>query len=73
MNMDDRDISSMLKDQGFHPRQVRLMKDRDSGKSKGAAFVEFDREEDAKDVCRDLDGKTSNGRRLKVNMADSKR
>ena len=49
------------------------MKDRETGSSKGAAFVEFDREDDAKDACKDLDGKTSNGRRLKVNMADSKR
>jgi len=71
--MSDREVNDFLKDQGFHPRQVRLMKDRETGSSKGAAFVEFDREDDAKDACKDLDGKTSNGRRLKVNMADSKR
>ena len=69
----DNDVKSYMKDQGFHPKQVRLLMDQATQQSKGAAFIEFDTKDDAQDVCKALDGKTNAGRRFRVNMADSKR
>ncbi|ERL60544.1 RNA recognition motif family protein [Piscirickettsia salmonis LF-89 = ATCC VR-1361] len=47
---------------------ARVITDRDTGRSKGFAFVEFQTQEQAQ-AALELDGKDSGGRNLKVNMA----
>jgi RNA recognition motif-containing protein len=48
---------------------VNLVKDRDSGKHKGFAFVEMTRDGDAEKAIHELDGSMMDEREIKVNEA----
>lgn len=48
---------------------VNLVKDRDSGQSKGFAFIEMVQDDDADKAIHDLDGTTMDEREIKVNQA----
>ena len=48
---------------------VDVIKDRDTGRMKGFAFVTMGTEEEAQKAINALDGKTLDGRPLKVNIA----
>jgi RNA recognition motif-containing protein len=51
---------------------VALIKDRDSGQSKGFAFVEMSSQAEAEKAIQMFNGKTLGSRELKVNMARPK-
>lgn len=51
---------------------VALIKDRDSGQSKGFAFVEMSNQAEAEKAIQMFNGKTVGNRELKVNMARPK-
>lgn len=51
---------------------AQVIKDRDSGQSKGFAFVEMDDDEAAKKAIEALDGKEFEGRMIVVNVARPK-
>ena len=53
-------------------QQVRIMTDRDTGKSRGFAFVEMVSDEDAAKAVTALNGKEFGGRALTVNEARPK-
>jgi RNA recognition motif-containing protein len=48
---------------------VSLIKDRDTGRSKGFAFVEMNSQSEAEQAIKDLDGKPVGSRNIKVNPA----
>ncbi len=48
---------------------VNIIKDRDSGNSKGFGFVEMENEADGESAIEALDGKDIDGRGIKVNQA----
>ncbi len=48
---------------------VKIVKDRESGRSKGFGFVTFDSEEEAERAQKELDGVEFDGRTLKFDMA----
>ena len=48
---------------------VALIKDRDTGRSKGFAFVEMSSQSEAEQAKKNLDGKTVGNREIKVNKA----
>jgi RNA recognition motif-containing protein len=50
-------------------QQVRIMTDRDTGKSRGFAFVEMANDEDAAKAIAALNGKELGGRALTINEA----
>lgn len=50
-------------------KSVALIKDRETGRSKGFAFVEFETQVDAEKAISLFDGKEFQGRALKVNLA----
>ncbi len=50
-------------------KSVAIIKDRDSGRSKGFAFVEMSTQEEAQQAISLLDGKEFQTRMLKINMA----
>ena len=50
-------------------QQIRIMTDRDTGKSRGFAFVEMAQDEDATKAIAALNGKELGGRALTVNEA----
>ena len=52
--------------------QVRIMTDRDTGKSRGFAFVEMAQDEDAAKAIAALNGKEFGGRALTINEARPK-
>ena len=49
--------------------EVLLMKDRETNKSRGFAFVSFESPADAKDAARDMNGKSLDGKAIKVEQA----
>jgi RNA recognition motif-containing protein len=53
-------------------QQVKIMTDRDTGKSRGFAFVEMTQDEDAAKAIAALNGKDFGGRALTVNEARPK-
>ena len=53
-------------------QQVRIMTDRDTGKSRGFAFVEMVQDEDAAKAIAALNGKDFDGRALTINEARPK-
>jgi len=50
-------------------KEVKIITDRDSGKSKGFGFVEMENQTDAEKAINELNEKELNGRALKVNEA----
>ena len=52
---------------------VNVITDRDTGRSRGFAFVEMDDGSAADDAMRALDGTEMGGRSLRVNEAEAKR
>jgi RNA recognition motif-containing protein len=48
---------------------TNLVTDRDTGRSRGFAFVEMAKDEDAQSAISNLDGRDFMGRNLKVNVA----
>ena len=49
-------------------QSVKIIKDRDSGRSKGFGFVEMTSGDDAQNCIENLDGKEVDGRQLRVNI-----
>ena len=53
-------------------RSVKIVTDKDTGRSRGFAFVDLENEEQAKAAIDELNGKDFNGRALKVNEAEER-
>lgn len=54
-------------------KSVKIITDRESGRSKGFGFVEMESEDDAKAAIENLDGKNIGGRPLRVSEARERR
>ena len=65
-------IEGFFNNDNFRPLRIRVLTD-DTGRSKGAAFVDFGSQAEAQDACR-LDGREMAGthRRLRINPANNK-
>jgi RNA recognition motif-containing protein len=53
-------------------RSVKIISDKETGRSRGFAFVDLDSDEEAKAAISELNGKDFNGRALKVNEAEER-
>jgi RNA recognition motif-containing protein len=53
-------------------RSVKIVTDKETGRSRGFAFVDLETEEEAKAAIDELDGKDFSGRALKVNEAEER-
>jgi cold-inducible RNA-binding protein len=67
----DRDLERLFAQYGT-VRSARVITDRDSGKSKGFAFVEMDSDNEAKAAIDALNGSELEGRAMTVNEARAK-
>ncbi len=64
----DKDLEAMFADLGA-VTSVTIIKDRDSGQSKGFGFVEMPDIKEAQNAIKSLNGKEVNGRTLTVSQA----
>ncbi len=66
--MNDQDLENVFSEFGSVV-SCKIINDRETGRSKGFAFVEMESSEAGKAAIESLDGKESEGRNLKVNEA----
>lgn len=64
----DRDLQKVFEEFG-DVTSSKVIKDRETGRSKGFAFVEMQNDEEAQAAIDKLDGSEINGRTVKVNKA----
>lgn len=67
-SMTEDELSELFSAYGT-PDSVKIVMDRDTGRSKGFGFVEFSNDEEAKAAMSGLNGKDIQGRSLTVNEA----
>lgn len=70
-NTDESELTQLFQPHG-DVLSAKVITDRDSGRSKGFAFVEMGTEEEAKAAISSLDGSEVDGRQLKVNESIDK-
>lgn len=75
-NLGDADqhaVEDIFRGFNLRPMRVRVLTDGETGKSKGAAFVDFGSPQEAQEACK-MDGRELPGtrRRLRINPANSK-
>ena len=60
----DDSLAELLRDEGYDFRSAKIVNDRETGKSRGFAFVEFETPEAASEAIAGLDGYILDGRPL---------
>ena len=65
-------VKQLIEGDGRTVRSVKIISDKETGRSRGFAFVDLDSEEEAKAAISELDGKDFGGRPLKVNEAEER-
>ena len=70
--MTESEIKDLVAGASRTVRAVKLITDKDSGRSRGFAFVDLDNDEEGKAAIAELNGKDVSGRPLKVNEAEEK-
>ena len=68
-NVADADLSSLCTSLNLKTESVRIMRDKDTGRSRGFAFVDLAPESDLAAAISELNGKVLDGRALTVNEA----
>ncbi|HSW38811.1 MAG TPA: RNA-binding protein [Acidobacteriota bacterium] len=68
-NITEEALSSLLADMNIPASEIRLMRDHDTGRSRGFAFAELSPEADMDSAIALLNGKIIDGRPLTVNEA----
>ena len=63
------DLKELLKEKGISAKEVKVITDKYSGKSKGFGFAEFETAEEAQKAIDALNEQELNGRKLTVNKA----
>jgi RNA recognition motif-containing protein len=67
-NTSTQELETMFAEAGT-VQSANIIEDRETGRSRGFAFVEMSTDEEAKKAIASLDGKEIDGRNLKVNEA----
>ena len=71
-NTTEETLRSVFEQDGRQVESVQVIMDRDTGRSRGFAFVEMASEEDAQNCIQALDGQEVDGRALRVNEAQER-
>ncbi len=68
-NLSDEDVREMFENLNIPVVSVKIMRDRETGKSRGFGFVELGPDVQMDSVIKELNGKVVEGRALTVNEA----
>jgi len=68
-SVDEDVLKSFIDGKGLQAKDVKVIKDKYTGRSKGFGFVAFESDEELQKAVEALDGQDLNGRALKVNKA----
>ncbi len=71
-DVEESEIQRLFEQYG-EVKSVRIIKDKETGQSKGFGFVEMENKEDAMKALERLNGHELNGRNIRVNLSKSKR
>ena len=71
-NATEADVRNLLEENGITAQSVNLISDKYTGRAKGFGFVEFETEEQTQQAIDLLNGKSLNGRTLKVSKAQKR-
>lgn len=72
-NTTEDGLQALFETGGRTVTRVRIITDRDSGRSRGFGFVEFATDEEAAAAMSELDGAELDGRNIRVNEAQERR
>ncbi len=67
------ELKALLEGKGLAAKEVTVIMDKYTGRSKGFGFAEFETAEDAQKAIDALNGQDMNGRALKVNKAQKRK
>jgi len=67
--MTDERLLQLFAEKGYSPASVRIITDRDTGRSRGFGFVELGPADDAQKAIAEFNGLDIDGRALQVNEA----
>jgi len=67
--VDEGVLKNLLESKNIQAKDVKVITDKYTGRSKGFGFVEFETADELQKAIEDLDGQDLNGRSLKVNKA----
>ena len=68
-SVDEAVLKSFIEGKGLQTKDVKVISDKYTGRSKGFGFVAFETDEELQKAIEALDGQDLNGRELKVNKA----
>jgi len=71
-NVSDDQLRALFEGEGLQVQEVNIVKDRDTGRPRGFAFVEMASDEAARTAIEKLDGQELDGRALRVAEAREK-
>ncbi len=65
----EEDLREILKEKGVEAKDIKIIKDKFTGRSKGFGFAEFENDEQIQKAIDSLDGEELKSRKLKVSQA----
>ena len=71
-SMTEDGVRTIFEEGGWTPLSVRIITDRETGRSRGFCFVELESGDDAAAAMQALDGAELDGRPIKVNEAQER-
>jgi len=72
-NATEDELKKIFADKGIEVKELKIIKDRFTGKSKGFGFIELNKEDDVQPAIDSLDGQELKGRKLRVSKAHKPR
>jgi cold-inducible RNA-binding protein len=72
-NLDETALQSFIESNGIQVTSVQIIRDRDTGRSRGFGFAELEESQDMGSAIEALNGKELDGRPLTVNEAREQR
>ena len=70
-NVEEAELKAVFGDFGF-VKSLRIIKDKETGKSRGFGFVEMPNDEEAKEAIKNMNGGDYNGSRITVKEAEDR-